>query len=71
MDAEPANPEDETVTNYAPYDPYKITRSGVEEFLAPSGQQNVNIAEEVKRRQVSLAVRYILRARQKRIRATK
>jgi hypothetical protein len=64
-DTEPANPWDETVINHAPYDPYKVIRGGVEHGAAASTAQNANIPEEVKRRQVSLAVRFIaaMRAR--------
>jgi hypothetical protein len=64
-DTEPANPWDETVINNAPYDPYKVIRSGVEHRAAASAPQNANFAEEVKRRQISLVVRYIaaMRAR--------
>ena len=62
-DAAPANPWDETVTNGAPYDPYKVIGGGVEHVAAASAPQNANIAEEVKRRQVSLAVRYVAAVR--------
>ncbi len=62
-DTEPANPWDETVINNAPYDPYKVTQGGVEQVATASAPPNGNIAEEVKRRQVSLVVRYIAAVR--------
>jgi hypothetical protein len=65
-DKEPSNPWDETVINGAPYDPYKSIRSGVENVAPSSAPQNANIAEEVKRRQVSLAVRYVAAIRRSR-----
>jgi len=61
-DTEPANPWDETVIN-APYDPHKVIEGGIEHVVPASAPQNENIAEEVKRRQVSLAVRYIAAVR--------
>ncbi len=62
-DTEPANPWDETVINNAPYEPYKAIGGGVEDVAAASTPQNTTIAEEVKRRQVSLVVRYIAAVR--------
>ena len=63
MDAEPANSEDDTIINDASYDAYKGVQSGVEEFAPPTSQQNSNIADEVKRRQISLALRYVAAVR--------
>ena len=63
--AEPANPADETVINGAPYDGDQAIRSGAENPAAPVDRRDAPISKEIKRRQVSLAVRYVaaLRAR--------
>ena len=64
-EAERAEPSDETVINGAPYDADKAIRSGAENTAAPVNRLDAQIAEEIRRRQVSLAVRYVaaLRAR--------
>ena len=64
-EAERADPSDETVINGAPYDADKAIRSGAENTAAPVNRLDAQIAEEIRRRQVSLAVRYLaaLRAR--------
>jgi len=64
-EAERAEPSDETVINGAPYDADKAIRSSAETPAAPVNRPDAQIAEEIKRRQVSLAVRYVaaLRAR--------
>jgi hypothetical protein len=53
------------VTNGAPYDPHQAIRSDAETPTASINHPDAQIAEEIKRRQVSLAVRYVeaLRAR--------
>ena len=62
---EPADPWDGTVINGAPYDAHKAIRSSSENPAASVDRPDAQIAEEIKRRQLSLAVRYIsaLRAR--------
>jgi hypothetical protein len=52
-------------TNGAPYDPHQAIRSDAETSAASIDRQGAQIAEDIKRRQVSLAVRYTaaLRAR--------
>ena len=64
-EAERADPSDETVINGAPYDAHETIRSGAENPAAPVDRPHAQIAEEIKRRQVSLTVRYVaaLRAR--------
>jgi hypothetical protein len=64
-EAERADPSDETVINGALYDAHQAIRSGVENRAAPAERPHPQIEEEIKRRQVSLAVRYVaaLRAR--------
>ena len=57
-DTEPAKPWDETVIN-APCDPHKVIEGRIKHVVLAGAPQNENIAEQVKRRQVSLAVRYI------------
>jgi methylaspartate ammonia-lyase len=56
---------DETVINGAPYDGDQAIRSGAENPGVSVDRPDAPIAEEIKRRQVSLAVRYVaaLRAR--------
>jgi hypothetical protein len=63
-EAEQAEPSGQTVINGVPYDADKAIRSGAENGAA-SVNPDAQIAKEIKRRQVSLAVRYIaaLRAR--------
>jgi hypothetical protein len=64
-EAKPADPWDETDINGAPYDAHKAIRSSPENTAAPGDRPDAQIAEEIKRRQISLAVRYVatLRAR--------
>jgi hypothetical protein len=64
-EAERADPSDETVINGAPYDGDPAIQSGAENPAPPVDRHDAPIAEEIKRRQVSLAVRYVaaLRAR--------
>jgi hypothetical protein len=62
-DAEPARPEDETIINEAPYARFNVVRSSAEKPTAAGAPQNADIADEVKRRQISLAVRYVATVR--------
>ena len=62
-EAEQADPWDETVINGAPYDAHTAIRSGGEKPAASVDSQNGQIAEEIKRRQISLAVRYVAAVR--------
>jgi hypothetical protein len=64
-ESERAEPSDGTVIDGAPYDAHETIRSGAENLAAPVDRPHAQIAEEIKRRQVSLAVRYVaaLRAR--------
>jgi mono/diheme cytochrome c family protein len=50
------DPSDETIVNGAPYDANSAIRSGAEGSVAHS---DAPIAEEIKRRQIALVVRYI------------
>ena len=61
-EAEPADPWNETVINGAPYDA-KAIRSGAEHPAAPVDRQDAQIADEIKHRQTSLAVRYVAMVR--------
>jgi hypothetical protein len=58
-EAERADPSDETFINGAPYDGDQAIRSGAENRAAPVNRPDAHIAEEIKRRQISLAVRYV------------
>ena len=60
--AEPADPWDELI-NGAPYNAHKAIRSHPENPAAPSDRPDAHIAEEIKRRQLSLAVRYVAAVR--------
>jgi hypothetical protein len=64
-EAERADPSDETVINGAAYDGDQAIRSGAENPAASVDRPDPQISKEIKRRQVSLAVRYVaaLRAR--------
>ena len=61
-EAERADPWDETVINGAPYDAHKVIRSSPENPAAP-GDRPEAVAEEIKRRQISLVVRYVAAVR--------
>lgn len=54
----PADPRDETVTNGAPYDEHQASAHSAT-ALGPDAE----IPEEIKRRQISLAVRYVISMR--------
>jgi hypothetical protein len=64
-ESERAEPSNGTVINGAPYDAHETIQSGAENPAVPVDRPHAQIAEEIKRRQVSLAVRYVaaLRAR--------
>jgi hypothetical protein len=64
-EAERADPSDETVINGASYDGDQAIRSGAENPAPLVDRPDAPISKEIKRRQVSLAVRYVaaLRAR--------
>jgi hypothetical protein len=57
-EAERADPSDETVINGAS-DAHQAIRSGAANPAAPVDRPHAQIAEEIKRRQISLAVRYL------------
>jgi hypothetical protein len=61
--AEPVDPSYETVINGTPYDAHKATRSIPENPATAGAPRDAQIAEEIKRRQVSLAVRYVAAVR--------
>ena len=64
-EAKLADPADETVINGAPYDGHQVTQRGTENPAPLVDRPDPQITEEIKRRQVSLAVSYVaaLRAR--------
>jgi len=62
-DAKPADPADETVINCAPYDVHIAIRSGAENPATPIDAPGARIAVEIKRRQISLALRYVAAVR--------
>ena len=62
-EAERADPSDETVINGAPYVAHDAIRSGAETAATPVGAPDARVAEEIKRRQISLALRYVAAVR--------
>ena len=66
---EPADPADETVINGTPYDTQKEIRNGPPSPAAPGDPpdagiaEEMGIAEEIKRRQLSAVVRYVAAVR--------
>jgi hypothetical protein len=62
-EAEPDHPSDETVMNGASYGAHKAIRSTRESPAAPGDRPDAYIAEEIKRRQISLVVRYVAAVR--------
>ena len=62
-EVELTDPQDETVIKGAPYDPRKAIRSIAHNSSAPGYGPDPHIAEEVKRRQLSLVVRYVMAVR--------
>ena len=62
-EAEPPHPRDETVINGAPYDAHKAIRSGPESPTNFGDRPDAHIAEEIKRRQLSIAAHYVAAVR--------
>ena len=62
-EAKAADPADEIVINGAPYDAHKAIRSGTENPATPIDAPAAVIMEEIKRRQISLALRYVAAVR--------
>jgi hypothetical protein len=58
-----ADPWNETIINGAPYNAHKAIRSSPENAAAPSDSPAAQIAEEIKRRQLSLVGRYVAAVR--------
>ena len=61
-EAELANPRNDIVINGTPCDADKAMRSGAKAAV-PGDRPDAPIAEEIKRRQVSLAARYVIATR--------
>ena len=59
----PADRWEETVIDGAPYDAHKTARSNPEKAAAPGDRPGAQIGEEIKRRQILLAVRYVTAVR--------
>lgn len=57
--SELADPWSAATSNGAPYEVDKAIGSGSENAADPSGRPDASTLEEIKRRQVSLAVRYV------------
>jgi hypothetical protein len=62
-EAEPATPWGATTVNGAPSGARKAIRSSPNNPAAPGNRPDGQIAEEIKRRQISLAVRYVAAVR--------
>jgi hypothetical protein len=62
-EAKPADPADETVINGAPYDAPKAIRSGAESPATPVDTTDARIVKEIRHRQISLALRYVVAVR--------
>ena len=58
-----ADPSDETIINGEPYDAHKAIRSSPESPATPCDRPDAHIAQEIKRRQISLVVRYVAAVR--------
>ena len=58
-----ADPSDETVINGVPYDADKAIRSRAERPAIPVYVPNAHIVNEIKRRQILLAMRYVAAVR--------
>ena len=56
---QPADPRDETVIDGALDNTRKVIRSSSENAAAPGDSPDPQIAHEIKRRQISLVVRYV------------
>jgi hypothetical protein len=62
-DADPGDPADQTVINGAPYDAHIAIPSGAENPATPIDAPDLRVAEEIRRRQISLALRYVAAVR--------
>ena len=62
-DAKPADPADETVINGAAHGADRAIRSGAENPATPVDVPDARVAEAIKRRQISLALRYVAAVR--------
>jgi hypothetical protein len=63
-ESRPADPLDDTVINGAPYDARQTIQGGTEKKpAAPADGPDPQIAEEIKRQQILLAVRYVAAVR--------
>ena len=62
-EVKPVDPWDETVINSAPNGAHRAVRGNAENPAAPGDPPGAQIAEEIKRRQTSLAVRYVAAVR--------
>lgn len=62
-ESRPADPLDDTVINGAPYDARQTIQGGTEKPAAPTDGPDTQIAEEIKRQQILLAVRYVAAVR--------
>ena len=60
---EPADPRDETVIDDALYSARKAIRSSSENAAVAGDNPDAQIAHEIKRRQISLVVRYVAAVR--------
>ena len=58
-----ADPSDETIINGVPYDADKAIRSRAERPAIPVYVPNAHIVNEIKRRQILLAMRYVAAVR--------
>ena len=58
-----AYPSDETVINGLPYDTDKVIRNRAERPATPVYAPNAHIVDEIKRRQILLAMRYVAAVR--------
>ena len=62
-EAKPAYPADETVMNGTSCDADKALQSGAENPITPVDAPDARVAEAIKRRQISLALRYVAAVR--------
>ena len=58
-----ADPSDETIINGVPYDADRAIRSRAERPAIPVYVPNAHIVNEIKRRQILLAMRYVAAVR--------
>jgi hypothetical protein len=62
-EAEPTYPADETVMNGTSCDADKTIQNGAEDPVTPVDASDARVAEEIRRRQISLALRYVAAVR--------